>query len=373
MLGEMGLEGMSAGFRFNSDLLRSEPDRNSAQAAYPDIAFALDHPELRALFEPIDDAANAAKKLGRRRGIEAVCMVAVALLITAWMPLSEHEPLWLRQALAATGAALGLIGGYLGLSGVLFGEAKHAWLRNRFATERLRQLHFQSLVALAPLVMKAAESGDRTPFLKARAAALARFDSEQLAHLDAKLAGVLNRDVGEEPWLLDVAFDPAAAQGAHLNGFLDALAHLRIDHQIDFAEYMLSSDAKLFSKLPFQQIKIIDGAALGCVLMLLVLDVLVLIGVAAGAAPLLLVLAHCGAISFAIVALALRTLEEGLQPHREVERYRQYSASLRLIRARFRGANSSAEKLTALKELEDLSYAEMVSFLNSNHEAKFIM
>jgi len=364
---------MGAEFRFNNDLLRSEQDRRTADTAYHEIFFALDNPDLRALFAPRDDAANAAKARSRRRGIEAVLVVTLALLITASVPLFETAPVQIRETLALLGAAIGVVGGGLGLNGVLFGEAKREWLRNRFTTERLRQLHFQTLLAFAPLVLKAAETGDTAPFLKARAAALARFESEQVAHLDAKLASVLHREVGEEPWLLDVAFNATAAAGEHADLFLEAMAHLRINHQIDFAEYKLSSDEKLFSTLPFRQIRIIDGAALGCVLLLLSLDVLVLAGVAAGAAPPLLTLAHVGAISFAIIALALRTLEEGLQPHREVERYRQYGSALRIIRDRFQTAATANEKMLALKGLEDLTYWEMVSFLKSNDEARFVM
>ena len=364
---------MGVEFRFNNDLLRGEQDRKIARDAYGDIFFALDNPELRALFEPRDDAANTAKKRSRARGAQAVVVVTLALLITASMPLFETASVQAREMLALIGAGFGVVGGYLGLSGVLFGETKRAWLRNRFTTERLRQLHFQTLLALAPLVLKAAETGDTAPFLKARATMLARFEGEQIAHLDAKLASVLHRDVGEEPWLPDVAFDASAAVGRHADLFLEALAHLRINHQIDFAEYKLSSDEKLFSTLPFRQIRIIDGAALGCVLLLLGLDLLVLVGVAAGVASFFLTLAHVGAISFALIALALRTLEEGLQPHREVERYRQYGSALRLIRDRFQGAATVLEKMRALKELEDLSYWEMVSFLKSNEEARFVM
>lgn len=73
------------------------------------------------------------------------------------------------------------------------------------------------------------------------------------------------------------------------------------------------------------------------------------------------------------MALALRTLEEGLQPHREVERYRQYGSALRIIRDRFKRADNAKEKMQALKELEGLSYWEMVSFLKSGEEAKFVM
>ena len=364
---------MSANFRFNNDLLRGDLDRQNAYDAYGRIYFALDNPDLRALFEPRDDAANDAKKRSRRRGIQAVLLVMLALLIAAWAPIWEQLPALQRQVMAAIGGLLGLYGGFLGLTGVLFGETKREWLRNRFITERLRQLHFQTLLALAPIVLSAAETEETDLFLKARTAALAQFESDQIAHIDAKLGSVLSRDVGDEPWIPDIPFDSTAPEGPYLDLFLEALSHLRINHQIDFAEYKLSSDEKLFSVLPFRQIKVLDTAAFACVLILLILDVLVLIGAAAILPAPLLPWVHGWAISFAIVALAVRTLEEGLQPHREVERYRQYGSALRLIRNRFQQASNPRDKLQALKDLEDLSYWEMVSFLKSSDESRFVM
>jgi hypothetical protein len=38
-------------------------------------------------------------------------------------------------------------------SGTLFGQKKLGWLRNRFMGERIRQIHFQSLIVQLPLVL----------------------------------------------------------------------------------------------------------------------------------------------------------------------------------------------------------------------------
>lgn len=82
---------------------------------------------------------------------------------------------------------------------------------------------------------------------------------------------------------------------------------------------------------------------------------------------------HVGVIWVAIAALAVRALQEGLQPEREIERYRHYRASIRAIRDRFDQASSPAEKLEVMQELERLSFDEFVNFLRSNDEARFVI
>ena len=83
---------------------------------------------------------------------------------------------------------------------------------------------------------------------------------------------------------------------------------------------------------------------------------------------------HIWVIWIAIAALAFRALQEGLQPEREIERYRHYRAGIRAIRDRFnRPSSSPAEKFEVMQEMERLSFDEFVNFLRSNDEARFII
>jgi len=79
------------------------------------------------------------------------------------------------------------------------------------------------------------------------------------------------------------------------------------------------------------------------------------------------------AVAFAVIALAARTLEEGLQAHRDVGRYRTYDAALRRLGDRYRQAVDNAERRAVFVELEELCFDEMVGFLKSHHEARFLM
>ena len=60
------------------------------------------------------------------------------------------------------------------------------------------------------------------------------------------------------------------------------------------------------------------------------------------------------------MALAFRALQEGLQPEREIERYRHYRAGIRAIRDRFDQASSPAEKFEVMQEMERLTFDEFV-------------
>jgi hypothetical protein len=160
--------------------------------------------------------------------------------------------------------------------------------------------------------------------------------------------------------------------GALLGALLEALEQLRLQHQINFAELKLRRDHRLLNPSPVKLAQLISGLSLACVLAVLCIDLVILGGVAwlpdwAKTAL------GSGALCLAIIGLSARTLEDGFQPQREVERYRNYASSVGVVRARFRSASNPAEKLATLRELEELAYAEMISFLKSNHEARFVM
>jgi hypothetical protein len=82
--------------------------------------------------------------------------------------------------------------------------------------------------------------------------------------------------------------------------------------------------------------------------------------------------AHWTAVCFAVAALGMRTLEEGLQPKRELERYQRYSSLIQDLLQRFDAA-SRRGKFEAMIEMERLSFEEMRDFLRSTQESRFVM
>jgi hypothetical protein len=72
-------------------------------------------------------------------------------------------------------------------------------------------------------------------------------------------------------------------------------------------------------------------------------------------------LLHLFAVFCAVTALGMRTLEEGLQPKRELERYQNYSDDVQEIANHFE-RGSCADKFQAMIEMEELAYNEMREF-----------
>ena len=78
-------------------------------------------------------------------------------------------------------------------------------------------------------------------------------------------------------------------------------------------------------------------------------------------------------IWIALFALAVRAVEQGLQPEREIERYQQYRSAVRAVLDRFELAKSQAEKLRVMSEMERLSFDEMRNFLITSSASRFVM
>ncbi|HVY83863.1 MAG TPA: hypothetical protein VG943_01915 [Caulobacterales bacterium] len=359
------------GFKFNTDLLTDEGDRAMAAKAYPHVFFALDFPELRDVFLPIDAHANATKSHSRRLGVTAVCLVALALVTAAATPLHHQAPEPWPRIFVLVGAAAGIIGGGIGAFGIWFSQIKTEWLEQRYLAERLRQLHFQILVALAPDILKAADSGETDAFLKARGVALERFKQHQIAPVASKLGEMIKDECGEERVLVKPSETPLPAASPHLHELMQALEDLRMTHQLNYAEIKLSPENLSLWASPVKQVAVFSGVAFWAVATILLLDIAALVG-ALGPEELRGWI-DVAALWLAIVALATRALEEGFQSRREKERYRQYGSNLRLVRRRFREAKDPSEKLRALQEMEEIAHEDLANFLKGNDEARFVM
>ena len=148
---------------------------------------------------------------------------------------------------------------------------------------------------------------------------------------------------------------------------------MRFDRQISYCNLILRERKGFWKHAPVRQAQILGGIALAAVFGILVLHGLVFAGAVANIAWMKGPLVHVFAIWAAIIALAARTFEEGFQPEREIERMRQYRLSLQRIYARFEAGETPHEKLAAMRDLEKLTYQEMVLFLKSNYEAQFVM
>lgn len=362
----------SSDYPFNDELLFTEADRGLAKKLFPGIYPALDHEELRAAFSGIDEAANAAKKRSRRWGMIAVALVTLSLLLASTELLS-HELDWSKGTLAVMGivsAALGIPGALLGAFGVLFANTKREWLEGRLLTERMRQFHFQTFVGLMPDILEASRSGDWSAFTAKRGILLEKFKKEVIERRSSLFTAMVDGD-DQDVWLIPPSKPPEPGIDID-HALFRAYRYFRIERQIRFADYKLDTRRKLFPSLPRDQSAKLGLAAMLCVMGLVVLDIMIALGAGFGATRYLYLL-HLAAVWFAILALSIRTLEEGLRPGREVERYRAYRSALRAIERRFNEAPTVEARYRAMTALETLTFDEMVNFLKSNNEARFVM
>jgi hypothetical protein len=359
-------------YPYNDELLLDEADRLSAQRLYPSIHPALDFPELRTQFLAIDPETTRSKRRSRAWGFVAVALVAASLLAASGERLYEASPA--RPAVALLAAAAGVGGVVLGLFGVLFAGSKDRWLRGRLVTERLRQLHFQILVAMAGDLIRAARTGAWDDYRGKREAVLEAFNVDVPPRARSILDRIAEEDgSGQGAWLVDAGAPPNLASEPHADEFFKAYRRLRLQRQIDFCDLKLRTDSRLLTDAPREQARRLANATLVCIVGLLVLDAVLIVGLITRPADASGGVLHIVVVWLAIAVLALRTLTEGLQPEREVERYRQYRSALRAIAARFDRAPDAAERLSAMMALEELSFDEMVNFLKCHHEAKFVM
>ncbi|NQY14675.1 MAG: hypothetical protein HRT81_12535 [Henriciella sp.] len=389
-------------FRFNDELLLSEEDRNLAISAYPNVYFALDHPELREEFQRVDKLANAAKRASRRVGCAALIFATLSLLTFpfALMLQGVFSEQQVREdfllTLGILGATFGLFALIFGNLGLGFGRVKRKWLQQRLITERLRQWHAQHLVSHAAEIAEVAGSDeDRSAWLAQRALAFARFKrtfidqigSEYTKYTNVSAAAYSGQSIVDprestefwidKAWAKTATKRPQNAESIHLEELYRALEETRIRGQIQYTNYVLSADGKFWSS-PAKQLHILGNLSYVLVLLSFVANFFALIAAIATA------LLGAGddafweipsalAIAFAIVAVGARAMLEGLRPQRETRRMEFYATAVDLASRRFGEAKMHSKRIEAASLLERASYDEMVEYISSNERARFVL
>jgi hypothetical protein len=294
-------------------------------------------------------------------------------LVSAALLLAAGEPIYAdyhRMALviAVISGIFGLAGAVIGTFGLLHARQKHDWLQHRLVTERIRLFHFGTMLRLSDLLL----AGRREEYVDQRAQLFEQFRTDVLERARLSLDRVIKEKDDNLSSVLPTP--PDVIDPASEHDWRAAYRRLRIGRQIDYAEYKLQNDdMRLFSKFPIQQARWFGRLTAGCVAglviahLLIVADVIMTRGVIGGA------WLHVVGVWFAIIALALRTLQEGLQPEQEIDRYRHYSAAMRSVGERFDAARTVADVLGAAASAERHSANEMLIFLRSGYEARFVM
>jgi hypothetical protein len=369
--------------KFNDDLLLDEQDQNLAARKYPTIFHVLNHPELRRLFSQYNERANRAKRNGRIAGFVAIAFGFIALAIAAVeYPVMPHAGDRfvdsLRLILAASSALCGIIGILVGSIGVLFARRKREWLHHRLMGERIRQFHFQTLVFRLPeILLSLKDNESKAVFISNRKLWLEAFLGRFVGKLDTALVEIIQEENVSEYRLYGGRSELKKSRDSkELDPLFDAYRELRILHQIGYANFKLQDDYKIFSAVPWRQAQVFAQISFMFIVALCVIDIGVLWqAFVPGSIWTAFAWDSINVITIwiALAALAVRALEQGLQPEREVERYQQYRSGVRAILDRFDGSESQAEKIQIMEEMERLSYDELRNFLITNERARFIL
>jgi hypothetical protein len=385
-------------FRFNDELLLSDADRALAQKTFPNVYFALDHPELREEFARIDAIAVRAKNTSQRIGFAALIFATLSLLTFPiepivkgiWQNTDEFQTMF--RYLTILGAFIGFLALIFGNLGLGFGKFKRNWLQQRLITERLRQWHAQYFIANATEIARIASTGTgKSDWLSKRSVAFQRFKrgfvdqigSEYAKYTISSAASFSGQSVSdpkarnafwiEEAWATAAASKADKAHQDRLKEVYQAYEETRMRGQIQYTNYVLSADGKFLAS-PKKQIHILGNLSYVLVILAFLANFAALISALwpqplEGWASVLSSLA----IAFAIIAVGVRATLEGLRPERETRRMQFYASALNHARTSFESARVHSKKMEAMCMLERASYDEMVEFVSSNEQARFVL
>jgi hypothetical protein len=330
----------------------------------------------------------------------------------------------LSIGLGFVAASCGLLSIVIGATGILFGQRKQEWLHNRFMGERIRQFHFQSFIVQFPEIRGFLLKGDkanklRSKFRSDRRRLFKQFIDEFEGKLDGKFNSVIGPYGEKDFWLtssvgtgltnvaghpvggsasqvadidIEIVDEETRSSGGNgrihsqeLNLFFEAYLHLRISHQVGYANYKLGNDHKYFSALPTRQAEILDAISkAGITWLFLIHAVVFVIAVIAGigllvgsktgisAAPVSYVFS-LAIVVIAFMGLVVRAFEQGLQPEREIERYQQYRSAVQSVLERFEKAETVVEKLNSMRQMERVAFDEMRNFLLTSDRSSFVV
>ncbi len=361
-------------YAFNNDIFLTDADRETAKRAFPNIFYALDNPALREIFEFHDVRANQSKTRSRRWGVAAVALATAALMIAASSTLYAGLHNETKRALSIIGAFCGIASVAIGYFGVMFRGRKLLWLTDRLATERLRQFHFQHFAAHGGAIVNGVRDDDaRAAYIVNRDRDFERFKADFLARLEDEFHAIVEAEDPGGGLLFDLTADLPDADDPYLDEYYRAYELLRFQRQIDYCNLLLSEKRGFWRHAPARQARFFGAVGLSCLVIILSIDTLVFMGSIANLPFLAAPIFSVAGVLIAFFALAVRTIEDGLQPGVEAERMRQYRIALNRSHARFRGAKTPAAKIEPVIDCENASFEEMLPFLKTNFEATFVM
>ena len=351
----------------NDDLLLDAQRRQRFAECKPNLSRVLDWPELRDAFATQDRKAIRGKAMSRWQGVAAVLLSGLGVILLASVALIAQD----KQA-SVSGAALALmfLGGVIGILHGGFLGSRHDWLGNRFWTERLRQLYFQSAINNLPLLARAMKDDAALEVLKRQRALwleeLFRDVDDPRIPIREVVEDTIEKNTSVRP---EWDEDPALPEDSpELSELFEGLRRQRIGIQWTYSQKNLGNDVyaaptrdRILRGLTYVTALLaiaIAGVGLACVLTrsdILGLD---------------LTEWTFGAAVLSAIGLMAQSLNQGLQTQADLERYSWYAEEIDDLRCDFEKGDTAA-KIAALRRLERASYVEMRQFLRVHAAARF--
>ena len=342
------------------------------EARDPRVRFAFEDPALLSCFHALDLEANANKKRSRLLGFLAVALVLGALVIASGSPLLvgvDHEG---RLLLVYLSAALGLTGTILGCAGLRRASSRHRWLQARLKTEVLRLFHFRYIASRLPRIASIGNDEQaQAAYVRERSAVFERRMTRILLDPEEELSRIASQvhlpdfDIGVDEEPLSGNEDEES-----LDHVLAAWRRLRLDWQLGYCEAKLSRHSSGGQVSPRQVESAVAAVAWTALAVIFVLHVVQVVAVPMHFSIIWL---EVLVIWAALGALAARAMEDGLQPHREVERYEQYRAKILVARERLDRTADRATQLEVIRSFERLSLEEMRVFIRTYSRSRFLL
>ena len=142
--------------------------------------------------------------------------------------------------------------------------------------------------------------------------------------------------------------------------------------QIQYTNYVLSADGAFWASPP-KQLHVLGNLSYILVMLAFLANAVALVSAVWPGFPIGWQALSSLAISFAIIAVGVRALLEGLRPERATRRMQFYANALNHAKKAFDTARSHGKQIDAMSMLERASYDEMVEFISSNEQARFVL
>jgi hypothetical protein len=372
---ERALESSSQSHVFNDDLLMNDGDLEFATSQFPEIIHILDYPRLRETFARYERRANKARDSVRQLGITAVVTSLLALIAVAtgsiWQHISGAH--WIALPIEIGGMLAGLIS----VGGLWLGPWKRRWLECRLMTERLRQWHFQIMVLRGEEIeASVAGIGSIAVFRRQRDIWFEGFLKAHEGKLDSQLTSVISEPGHTAPWLHSPV-STYSEKSTVLKSVFEAYELLRFDHQYNYAVYKLSNNIDCpvwrFWKWPANlQLAVFGNFAFVFFVAAFICSAILVYCDALDVGRTFAAYVAIATIVIALIGGALRTIQEGLAPDQEIERYNDYRTRTFHLRDRFRRAANVHERLHFMVQLELAAVDELAAFMRTHERARFV-